>query len=123
MKKMFLIGLVFVLTFGFLLAATPRADAMNNESAAMLAGAIVLFGGPILHAMASDTYRPAPVYVETPAVSYHTTRTEIIYDRPVYRNCRKPFRGAYERGWRDERARYYYGRGRGDARRGFYGDY
>jgi hypothetical protein len=95
---------------------------MNNESAAMLAGAIVLFGAPVLHALASDSYRPAPVYVETPA-AYYTTRTEIVYDRPVYRKYVRPFRGAYERGWRDERARYYYGRGREDARRSFYGNY
>jgi hypothetical protein len=122
-KKMILTGLVLVLTCGFLLTDTHRAQAMNNESAAMLAGAIVLFGGPILHAMTSDAYRPAPAYVESPPVSYYTTRTEIIYERPVYRAYRKPFRGAYGRGWRDERAGYYRGRGREDARRSFYGDY
>ncbi len=117
MKKALLTILVVILAGGFLLAGTPKAEAMNNESAAMLAGAIVLFGGPILHAITTDAYRPAPVYVDAYQAPYYTTRTEIIYERPAYRKCDRPYRG-YERERRYERPVYYYYYDRGGRRGG-----
>jgi ribulose kinase len=102
-RRMFLTALVMVLAGGFLLTGTSRADAMNNESAAMLAGAIVLFGGPIIHAIATDVYRPAPVYVDSYPRAHYTTRTDIIYDRPVYKKSYRNFRRDSRSGWRYER--------------------
>ena len=121
MKKAILAVLVLILTGGFLLAGTEKAEAMNNESAAMLAGAIVLFGGPILHAIAEDSYRPAPVYVDAYPSPYYTTRTEIIYERPAYRKCDRRYRG-YERERRYERRAYSHERGRREWRRHWDGD-
>jgi hypothetical protein len=111
-KKAFLTGLLVVLASGFMLAGAPRADAMNNESAAMLAAGIVLFGGPVLHAVAAESYRPAPVYVAAYPSPHYIAHTKFIHARSGYRICNEPFRGHYKRERRDERSDYYRDRGR-----------
>ncbi len=122
LKIMVVVTLILGLTFSFV--SVKKAEAMNNESAAMLAGAIVLFGKPILNAIMyperQDYYeRPTRVVYKKVYVIKHEH-----YDGypPYYSDCRPPF-SAYERGWCDEmrrleRKEYRYGRR--DARRYYY---
>jgi hypothetical protein len=56
MKKILTISVCLIIVCSFLLIGNTRADAMNNESAAMLAGAIALFGRPILNSIANDVF-------------------------------------------------------------------
>jgi hypothetical protein len=112
MKKMVMAILVVVLAGGFLVVGDKRAEAMNNESAALLAGAIAVLGPPLLYGM-SGAYRPGPAY----AASY-PVRTEVVYEyRSHARNeryCEK--RRAYDRGLHDG-VRQGYLRGRYDGGR------
>jgi hypothetical protein len=133
MKGAKVIGFALIITLVFLLVPVRQAKAMNNESAALLAGAIALFGRPVLNAIVQDIfYGPERVYY-TPRPTYYTTRpTRVVYKRvyiykqPCYRPCPPPSY-AYERGWCDEmrrilrqRERYEYQRGRIDARWYYY---
>ncbi|HHN65773.1 MAG TPA: hypothetical protein ENK09_10470 [Nitrospirae bacterium] len=127
MKKLKTI-VVLTLVFAFILSTVPvkRSEAMNNESAAMLAGAIVLFGRPILNAITRDfMYQPG-------GGNYYERPTKVIYkkvyiirerdDNSYYEDCRPPY-SAYERGWCDEMRRLErreYRHGRRDARRYYY---
>jgi hypothetical protein len=112
MKKMLLVILVVALAGGFLVIGDTRAEAMNNESAVLLAGAIAVFGPPLLYGM-SGAYRPAPAY----AASY-PVRTEVVYEYSSYapheRHCWK--QRAYERGRRNGSSHGYL-RGPHDGRR------
>lgn len=123
MKKVISIVLAVALAGSFLLIDTKKAEAMNNESAAMLAGAIAIFGKPVLQTVAREILPASPAYAGSYAESYprHTTVTqrEIIYVEPErHYNRHYPPRGrAYERGWRDEWRRHEYWRGRHDARK------
>ena len=123
MRNRRIVGLMLIIVLCFSAIGTPKAEAMNNESAAMLAGAIAILGGPILRSITEHMDRPG-VYEEP-------VRTRIIYRAvPMYRRhdpCYRP-RTAYERGWctemkriQREREEYEYQRGRDDARRYFYG--
>ena len=95
MKKVSLVILIVVLAGGFLVMGNTRAEAMNNESAALLAGAIAVFGPPVLYAMSRGGYRSGPAY----ATSY-PVRTRVVYEHRSYaphqRHCGKE--RAYERG-------------------------
>lgn len=107
-----------------------KAEAMNNESAALLAGAIALFGQPVLHAIAGEVFYPEPVRV------YHERPAKVIYkkvyvikherdDEDCYNPCYTP-RNPYEKGWCDEWRRLQrrdYRRGRRDARRYYFDRY
>ncbi|MDA8077599.1 MAG: hypothetical protein M0Z79_01550 [Nitrospiraceae bacterium] len=86
MKRALYILMIGVLAAGIMAAGGSRAEAMNNESAALLAGGIALFGGAVLNAVT----HPAPVYAETyPTVyygySYRPVRTRVVYVAPAYR--------------------------------------
>lgn len=121
MKKVISIVLAVALAGSFLLIDTKKAEAMNNESAAMLAGAIAIFGKPVLQTVAREIMPASPAYAEYYGDSYprHTrvTEREVIYVKPdrYYYYDYPPRSRAYERGWRDER-RHDYWRGRHDAR-------
>ena len=113
MKKILSIGLVLIIVNGFTLVSFKNASAMNNESAAMLAGAIAIFGKPVLNAIGNEIFFPP-----------YNSRTTPIYE---YDPCYRP-RTAYEKGWcaeqlriQREQERLEYQRGREDARRYFYG--
>ncbi|RMG72540.1 MAG: hypothetical protein D6710_04625 [Nitrospirae bacterium] len=123
--KMIIVSAIMV-TLLFSAVGVKKAEAMNNESAALLAGAIVLFGKPILNAIAQDVFYPEPVRV------YHEKPRRVIYkkvyvikherDDDCYKPCFGP-RNAYEKGWCDEWRRLErrdYRRGRRDARRYYY---
>ncbi|MEW5743915.1 MAG: hypothetical protein AB1805_00555 [Nitrospirota bacterium] len=117
MKTIVSFILVAVLACGFLFMGSAEAEAMNNESAAMLAGAIAIFGKPMLQAVVREISPAQPAY----AASYpsYTETREIIYvtdDRPHHKHYRHRNK-AYERGWRDEWRERAYERGRADARK------
>lgn len=106
MKKLLAVGLVVVLACSFVLIGKGNAEAMNNEAAAMLAGAIAIFGGAAIHAATADAYYPEPVYVESYPVTYHRERTIIVNEYPRYRSVHRPYRDAYERGHERNRRHY-----------------
>jgi hypothetical protein len=115
MKKILTISVCLIIVCSFLLIGNTRADAMNNESAAMLAGAIALFGRPILNSIANDVF-----YYSYSTFTY-PARTRVKHFYPGHRRYygKKSFR-PYRRGWRDERYEMEYRRGRMDARRNYY---
>jgi hypothetical protein len=104
MKKMAGVFSVMVILCSFLLLGSRRAEAMNNESAALLAGAVVLFGSPVIQAMTGGFYYPA----------YYPSRTRIVVigdaNRRYVGSDRACWRGRYDeqhkhdyRGsWKDE---------------------
>jgi hypothetical protein len=113
MKKVLLVILIVVLAGGLLVMGNTRAEAMNKESAALLTGAIAVFGPPVLYATSRGVYRPGPAY----AASY-PVRTGVVYEHRSYapheRRCGKQL--AYERVRRDG-VRHGYIRGPHDGRR------
>lgn len=124
MKKIVSIILTLVLACSFMFLGAPRAEAMNNESAAMLAGAIAIFGKPVLQTIVREiTPPPAQAYTTTYSYQAYPARSEVVYVAPEHPDCYKPHNRAYMRGWRDERRRLEYERGRGDARRHYYDDH
>ncbi len=130
MKLAKAVGILVIIGLLFSTVNVKKAEAMNNESAALLAGAIALFGKPILQSIAGDVFYPEPVK------TYYTTPTRVIYkkvyvikheydDEDCFKPCLSP-RNAYERGWCDELRRIErkeYRRGRRDARRYYYERY
>ncbi|MCL5024335.1 MAG: hypothetical protein M1497_13415 [Nitrospirae bacterium] len=117
MRKIVITGLALALVCGFLFVGTPGAEAMNNESAAMLAGAIAVFGPPVLSAMTGNGFYREPVYSGAYYAPAYPVRTEVIYVSPGYRRHCGPAGHAYERGWRGEWRRHDYERGREHAGR------
>jgi hypothetical protein len=96
MRKMLSMGLVLVMACSFVLLGQRRADAMDNSSAAILAGTMAIIGGAMIGAIANDAY-----------AADHEVRTKIIYDRSRYKSCDRPYRA-----WYKERERSVYERGR-----------
>ena len=136
MKKLITISMLLMLACSFLFIENTKAEAMNNESAAMLAGAIALFGRPVLNAISREVFYPAPYYDSSyygdsyysnyyPGYStYYPARTRIIYTSPGYSRHYRHGRDSYERGWdRDYDHEYGYSRGRHDRGRGNYDRY
>ena len=112
MKKLISISLALVLAGGLLLTGNTKAEAMNNESAALLTASIVLLGIPVVHALTHDHVRHAvyagPYPVQTTVV-YTAPRHE-RYNRQDWKRSHR-----YERGWSEnrrghERVYYRYGR-------------
>ena len=61
-------------------AGIENAAAMNNESAAMLAGAIAVFGRPVLNAVTGTLFYPPAYYHAPPVRTYYApVRTGVIY--------------------------------------------
>lgn len=120
MKKIIVIGLVLITALSFVLVVNSDVQAMNNESAAMLAGAIAIFGKPVLNAVATEIFYPQ-TYSTYPVTTVYTPAPTYNYD-----SCYRP-RSAYERGYCDEQLRIeraqerlQYRRGRNDARKYYY---
>lgn len=129
MKHLRLTGIFLII--GLLVSTfnVKKAEAMNNESAALLAGAIALFGKPILQSIAGEVFYPEPVktYYQRPATKVIYKKVYVIKHEndDCFRPCLSP-RNAYERGWCDELRRIErkeYRRGRRDARRYYYERY
>ena len=119
MKKLISLSLVMVmLTGGLLLAENTKAEAMNNESAALLTASLILFGAPVINAIAHDHYRQAPVYGGGYYNSY-PAETRVIYSAPQYERHygRYQDRGnRYDGGWSEHRDYRNYRRDRDDSR-------
>ncbi len=112
MKKLISITVIMILTVSFLVVGNTDADAMNNESAALLTAGIVLLGIPVMNAIAHGNTYPEPAYSYASPPRY-IEKTKIIYVQPQYRKHRGR---SYERGYRKEWKRIQYRRGMRDAR-------
>jgi hypothetical protein len=118
MKRLMYLFLVGVLVAGFTAAGTNKAEAMNNGSAALLAGTVALIGGAVVYAAALDANYHRPVYVGSRApVTYYRevyrpARTEIIYLEPGHSYYRPRHVDRDDSGWRrdDRGPRHGYGR-------------
>jgi hypothetical protein len=108
MKKMAGAFAIITMLCSFLLLGSNRAEAMNNESAALLAGAVVLFGPPVLQAMTGGFYYPA----------YYPSGTRVVVTGDGHRRYERQDR-AYWRGRYDEQRRHDFRRWRKDDRRPF----
>jgi hypothetical protein len=115
MKKLMSITVIMMLTVSFLVIGTNNADAMNNESAALLTAGIVLLSIPVMNAIAhGGTYtEPAYSYASPPR---YIEKTNIIYVQPKYKKNRRHWAKSYKRGYRQELKRQQYRRGMRDAR-------
>ena len=118
MKKLMSITVIMMLTVSFLVIGNTDADAMNNESAALLTAGIVFIGIPLIHAMSHGGAYPEPVYAYAGPPRY-IERTKIIYVQPKYKKHRKYWAKPYKRGYRQEWKRKQYKRGMRDARRDY----
>ena len=110
MKKLLSITLIVFLAGGFLLTEGKKAEAMNNESAALLTAGLVLIGAPIVYAITHD-HHAAPVY-SRPHRNYRE-KTIIVYKEPRYerhhwkkhaRYDRKHRHDRYDRDWDERRS-------------------
>ena len=115
MKKLMSITVIMMLTVSFLIVGSTKADAMNNESAALLTAGIVLLGIPVMNAIAPrGTYtEPAYTYAGPPR---YIERTQIIYVQPKHKKHRRRWAKSYQRGYRKEWKQQQYRRGTRDAR-------
>jgi hypothetical protein len=101
MKKLISISLALVLAGGLLLTDNAKAEAMNNESAALLTASLVLFGIPVVHAITHDHVRPTHVYAAPYPVQTTVVYTASRYERHHRYERERSHR--YERGWREHR--------------------
>jgi hypothetical protein len=115
MKKSISIMVIMMLTVSLLVVGSRKADAMNNESAALLTAGIVLFGIPVMNAIAQGRPYAEPAYTYARPPRY-IERTKVIYVEPAYTKHRRHWAKPYERGYRKEWKRQQYRRGMRDAR-------
>lgn len=115
MKKIMSITVIIVLMVSFLVMGSSKADAMNNESAALLTAGIVLLGIPVMNAMAHGGTYPEPAHSYAGPPRY-IEKTKIIYVQPKYRKHHRNWEKYYERGYRREWKRLEARKGRRDAR-------
>ncbi len=115
MKKIMSITVILILTVSFLVVGSRKADAMNNESAALLTAGIVLLGIPVMHSIAHRGTYPEPAYAYAGPPRY-IERTTIIYVQPKHKKHRRYWARPYERGYRQEWKRQQHRRGMRDAR-------
>ena len=113
--------IIMMLAVSFLVVGITNADAMNNESAALLTAGIVLLGIPVMNAIAHGGTYPEPAYSYASPPRY-IEKTKIIYVQPKYQKHRRQWAKSYKRGYRQERQRLQYRRGMRDARRDYRGD-
>ena len=118
MKKLMTIMVIIILTVSFLVVSNTDADAMNNESAAMLTAGIILFGIPVMNALANGGNYQEPAYSNAGPPRY-IERTKVIYVQSKHKKHRRHWRKAYRRGYRQEQKRQEYRRGHRDARRDY----
>jgi hypothetical protein len=118
MKKLILITLIMMVTVSFLVAGSTNADAMNNESAALLTAGIVLLSIPVMNAVVHGGTSPEPVYSHAGPPRY-IEKTHVVYVQS--KNTRHPGRRitSYKRGYRQEWKRLQHERGKRDARRDY----
>ena len=104
-----------MLTFSLLAIGANKADAMNNESAALLTAGIILLGIPVMNAIANEGAYTEPAYYNAGPPRY-IEKTQIVYVQPKYKKHRRHWAKPYKRGYRQEWKRQQYRRGMRDAR-------
>jgi hypothetical protein len=127
MKKTATIMFVFILAAGFLVAGGTRAEAMDHDPSAVLAGAAIILGIPVLHAIAHEAMYPGYAYVPASheyrrhvyAAPVYIERTKIVYAQPMHRRPHTHWGRTHSRWPRGEWRTYDRWEGRGDARGGF----
>ncbi len=117
MKKLMSIMVIIILTVSFLVVGAVKADARNNESAALLTAGLVLLSIPVMHAIAHSGPYGEPAYSYDPP--QYVERTKIIYVQPKHKKYRRHWKKSYKRGYRQEWKRQEYRRGKRDARRDY----
>jgi len=115
MKKLMSITIIMMLTVSFMVIGNSNADAMNNESAALLTAGIVLLGIPVMNAIAHGGSYSEPAYSYASPPRY-VEKTKIIYVQPKDKKHRRNWAKPYKRGYRQEWKRLQYRRGMRDAR-------
>jgi len=122
MKKLISIMLIMILTVAFLTIGSTKADAMDNDSAALLTAGIVLLSVPVIYAIANSGRHHEPAYYHAGPPRY-TERTRVIYSQPRYENyCghgnwARPYTRSYRQDWK----RHEYRRVSRDAHRDYRG--
>lgn len=115
MKKTISITIILMLTASFLVIGNTKADAMNNESAALLTAGIVLFSIPFMNAIAYGGAYPEPAYAYA-GPPRHIEKTKIIYVEPRNKRHSGHWSKSYKRGYRKEWKQQEFRRGMRDAR-------
>lgn len=118
MKKLLSITLIMMVTVSFLVVGSTNADAMNNESAALLTAGIILLSIPVMNAVVHGGTYPEPVYSHAGPPRY-IEKTHVVYVHS--KNARHPGQRVtpYKRGYRQEWKRLQRERGKRDARRDY----
>jgi hypothetical protein len=103
MKKLISITLIMMLTVALLTIGSTKADAMDNESAALLTAGIFLLGVPVMYAIAHSGHHPEPAYAHAGPPRY-IERTRAVYGQPIYQKYRshRYWASPYQRGYRQE---------------------
>ena len=118
MKKLMTITVIMMLTVSFLAIGAKNADAMNNESAALLTAGIILLGIPVMNAIANEgTYTEPAYYYDRPP--RYIEKTKVVYVQPKYKKHRRQWARPYKRAYRQEWKRQQYRRGMRDARQDY----
>lgn len=115
MKKLLSISLALILTGSFLLADNGKAEAFNNESAALIAAAIFL-GPPLIWALAHDHHEPSPAYYGAYYTDPYPVRTRVIYKAPGYERYHGKRSYGHDRDWSEHRRHREYRRDRDNDR-------
>jgi hypothetical protein len=107
MKKLISITLIMMLTIAFLTIGSTRADAMDNESAALLTAGIVLLSLPVIYAIANSGPYHEPAYYHAGPPRY-IERTRVIHAQPRYEKYRghgnwaQPYKEGYRQEWNQQ---------------------
>lgn len=107
-----------MLTVAFLTIGSTRADAMDNDSAALLTAGIVLLSVPVIYAIANSGPHYEPAYHHAGPPRY-IERTRVIHVQPRYQKYRGHGNWArsYKQGYRQEWKQQEHRRTSRDARR------
>ena len=118
MKKLISITLIMMLTVAFLTIGSTKADAMDNESAALLTAGIVLLSVPVMYAIANSGPHHEPAYYHAGPPRY-IERTRVIHVQPRYEKYRghETWARRDTRSYRQERNRQEHRGTSRDARR------
>jgi len=87
MKKLISITLIMLLTIAFLTIGSTKADAMDNESAALLTAGIVLLSVPVMYAIANSGPHHEPAYHHAGPPRY-IEKTRVIHGQSRYEKYR-----------------------------------
>ena len=116
MKKLISIVVILMVAVAFLVVGNTKAEAMNNESAAVLTAGMVLLGIPVMHAIAMEAAHHDRAYGHAYAPPRYIERTKIVYVDPRHKRMQR-HRMKEQWGTRHGWDRHQYGPGHKDSRR------